>query len=397
MRTNVSGPRNATARPNTAVLLRSAYLPAALLTGAATAALPAIIAVSLEHGASPAEAGVVTTAIAAGNMIATLPGGRAVARFGAGRMLPVSGGLIAAALLGILLAPGLPLLIVSMLALGAGSGVHTVARIAGLTDQLHPDRRAEVFSVLSAWLRVGMVAGPLLGAGAYALTGQVHSPVVAGLGLAVIAAVLHVADRQTGSSVDQKPRRTAPGLTGNRGEVLRVGAIHAAVTSRRHIKTILVPLIALSIGMDVGQVSLLTAVASVVGFGGIWLGIRLGRILGPVRCGTLSCAGISIGLIAMMLVSGPLWLSAVALGIEVATGLGAGFLSLLASRTAPAENRAPMIALFQLVSEASAVIGPAAVMGVVALWALPAGAAAGAVIGVAGTCLLIRGQARDTR
>jgi len=324
----------------------SAYLPSALLTGAATASLPAIIAVSLELGASPAQAGLVTTAIAAGNMIATLPGGKAVARFGPGRLLPISGALIALALLGILLSQAMPLLILSMLVLGAGSGVHTVARIAGLTATLHPDQRAEAFSLLSAWLRVGMVAGPLLGAGAYVMTGLPGSPVLAGLVLAVVAAGLHLTGSKHGPSGSRKQRNVVKGvLADNRGTVLRVGAIHAAVTSLRHVKTILIPLIALGIGMDVGQVSLLTALASVVGFGGIWLGMRLGRIFGPLRCGAMSCAGISVGLIAMMAATGPTWLSVAALCVEVATGVGAGFLSLLASQAAPPGNPAPMILL----------------------------------------------------
>lgn len=374
-------------------LLFSAYLPSALLTGAATASLPAIIAISLALGASPAQAGLVTTSIAAGNMIATIPGGRAVARFGPHLMLPASGALMALALLGILLSPGMGLLIISMLALGAGAAVHTVARIAGLSESLAAGQKAEVFSLLSAWLRAGMVGGPVLGAGAYALTGQQGSPVLAALLLAVLAAVLHVAGRRRTTGTGAPKPKTRPALpVSNRKEVLRVGAIHAAVTSLRHIKTILIPLIALSIGMDVGQVSLLTAAASVAGFGGIWLGIRLGRIWGPVTCGAASCAGISAGLLAVMAATGPAWLSVLAVAIEVATGLGAGFLSLLASQTAPAGNPAPMIALFQLISEGSAVVFPALVMGAVALWSLPAGAAAGAAIGVAGTVLLTAGR-----
>lgn len=370
------------------------YLPSALLTGAAAAAFPAIIAICLDLGASPAQAGLVTTAIAAGNMLATLPAGKAVTRFGSRPMLHLSAGLIIAALIAMLTSPVLPVLVVSMLALGAGSGIHTVARITWLSATLPDNKLAEVFSILSAWLRVGLIGGPLLGAGAFLLTENISSPVLVGLVLAATAAVLHLTDRSK-VSVHVKPQtrtlmRTM--LIQNKDTVLRVGVIHAAVTALRHIKTILIPLTALSLGMDVGQVSLLTAVASVIGFVGIWIGIRLAKATDPVACGAISCAGVSAGLFGMIIASGPAWLVLIVVITEVATGLGAGFLSLMASRAAPPGDPAPMISIFQLVSEASAVVSPAIVMGVIALGSLPSGAAAGAVIGAASTALLIRNQ-----
>lgn len=368
------------------------FIPVALLAASSSAILPAVLALALAYGASPAQAGLVTTMAGVGQMVVSLPAGQLISRFGVRVSLPASAALTLGGLLVVLLPTTVLGLGVGVFLVGAGNSAHTLCRIAAVAADIPRADRPQAFAHLSIAIRGGAVAGPLLGALAFALTRDIVSPVVVAMVFAAAAVVIHLSARLPGSGPTPTVSRVTvrQTISRNRVPLRRVSVIALAVAGLRHTKIVLIPLVALAQGLDVGQVSVLLAAAAVVGMAAMYLGARVSRAHGWFMTGVASNTGIALGLAALIFAHGPVALIAAVALIEVAMGIGAGFMSTVFSEEAPDHNPTPLMGVFNLVTEAASVAVPAAVMGVVAVAALPVGVAVGAVFGAAGTVWLWR-------
>jgi MFS family permease len=363
------------------------FLPVALLSAAGYAIIPAVLAIALGFGAGPAQAGLVTTMAAAGQVLAAVPSGQLVGRFGVRLSLPVSAAVILFGLVVLLLASNVFVLGAGVLLVGIGSSAHTISRIAAVAADVPRADRPQAFAHLSIAIRVGAVAGPLLGALAFAVLGEAKAPVFVAAALGAVALTIHLSARMPAGEGQAAPGRAPlwPAVKRNRGMLGHVTGIAMAVAGLRHIRIVLIPLVALSLGLNLGQVSLLLSVAAVVGVAAMYGGVRISRAYGWFFSGLASNVGIALGLGALVFAQGPITLICAVIVLEVSNGLGAGFMSTLFAEAAPEDNPAPIMGVFNLITESVSVAAPAAVMGVVAITALPVGVAVGAVFGVAGS------------
>jgi predicted MFS family arabinose efflux permease len=359
--------------------------------------LPAVLAMALALGASAAEAGLVTMMAAAGQVLAAVPAGQLTARMGTRVLLPVSAALVTVGLLSLLLAGNIAVLGAGVFVVGVGSSAHGICRLSTVAKNVNAGERPTVFAQLAMSMRVGWVGGPLVGAAAFWVSGDVRAPILVAVTIALAATVIHIAagdglsDQRTERQLPAgQPTKVADTISSNVGPLKHVAALSAIVAGLRHTKIVLIPLVALDLGFNLGQVSALVAGAAVVGIGAMYGAPPLSSRFGFMAAGTVSNLGITAGLVVLFFAGGPLALIIAVLIIEVANGIGAGFMSTVFAAAAPADNPAPLIGVFNLLAELMAVAVPAAVMGVVAAAALPIGVAAGALFGVAGTGVLVR-------
>lgn len=370
----------------------SIVVPVGLISGASAAMIPAVLALALASGASVAEAGLVTTMAATGQVLATVPAGQAVARFGARATLPVAAAVIALGLLSLFLATGAIGLGLGVLAVGAGGAVHVVCRLTAVAEDIPAADRGHAFVQISLAQRIGWIGGPLLGALAFTSTGLTSGPIIVASALAALAFIIHLATRAPAAGLaPHTPHPKTPVLrtvAENRNKILRVGAITATIAGLRHIKIVLVPMVALGAGFNLGEVSVLLSVTAVIGIVGAWAAGKLSALRGSVTAGLISNAMITAGLSALIFAQAHLAIILAVVLIEVGHGFGSGFLSTLFADEAPAMSPAPLLGVFNLIAEAVSVAAPAAILGVVAAATLPVGVAAGAAFGALGFACL---------
>src|ERR1700728_3244698 len=138
--------------------------------------IPVIALSSLDRGASTAVAALINALLGIGSIVTNIPSGILATRIGERRSMLVAEVATVAGLalclldlrrgVGSLLTYGLGVLLI-----GAASSVYGLARQSYLTEMVPPHMRARALSTLGGTLRVGMFAGPFLGAGALQLWG----------------------------------------------------------------------------------------------------------------------------------------------------------------------------------------------------------------------------------
>ena len=172
----------------------AAFGPATLFGLAEGAMLPVIALSSIDRGASAAIAALITALLGIGSLVTNIPSGILATRIGERKSMLVAAAVAVAGLILCLVdlgRGGLSLVVFGfgVLLLGAASSVYTLARQSYLTEIVPPEMRARALSTLGGTLRIGMFAGPFLGAGAedlWGLPGAYYVSLAAMTGAAVI-------------------------------------------------------------------------------------------------------------------------------------------------------------------------------------------------------------------
>jgi MFS family permease len=124
---------------------------------------PAISVFARDFGASRAAAAAVISAFALARLVAALPGGRLVDRFGERRVMTTGIAIVAvsSALAG--LAQDYTQLLVLRAAGGVGSALFTVSALSLLLRSVQPEQRGRASGLFTAGFLLGAIAGPTLG------------------------------------------------------------------------------------------------------------------------------------------------------------------------------------------------------------------------------------------
>ena len=183
---------------------------------------------------------------------------------------------------------------------------------------------------------------------------------------------------------------------GNGRVLLTLGVAASLISSARGLRPVLVPLLALSVGVPPEVVSLLFALTVAVELllfypaGSIM--DRWGRFWIAVPCAAL------MGLAMLVFAAAPspagLVLAAVLLG--VGSGLGSGVVKTLGADAAPPADRGAFLGLWVLVTDLGGSGGPVLAAGLSAVFSLTVASAALGVVtlgGAAWLAVLLRGRA----
>lgn len=417
-------------------VLLSGFLPAALFAIGEGAIIPIIPIAASSLGASLAFAGFVAALILVGELIGDVPSGIVVGRIGERNAMIGAAVVSVVGLLVCTVAPNPWVLAVGVFLVGVSTAVFALARHAYMTTAIPLRIRARALSSLGGVFRFGYFVGPFISAAVVHLTGTTQSAfwihVTCCLAAAVVLLVLR--DPATGTRGLRLPPRssrpadatTAPTaadgaevhhplepptdtgaqfvqreaqglfrtLREHRGVLARLGSGAALIGALRAGRQVILPLWAVSVGMDDSTAALVIGIAGAVDFALFYTSgqimDRWGRLASALPC--MLGLAVSYFLLAW---SGHLdarvgWFVAIAIGMSLANGVGSGILMTLGADLAPRGEPAPFLGAWRFTGDFGSAAAPLVISGVTAVASLALASGVMGVLGLVGAGVLLR-------
>jgi MFS family permease len=403
-------------------VLLSGFLPATLFAIGEGAIIPIIPIAADSLGATLAIAGFVASLILVGELIGDVPSGIVVARIGERNAMIGAAVVSVVGLLVCTAAPNPVVLAVGVFLVGLSTAVFALARHAYMTTAIPLRIRARALSSLGGVFRFGYFVGPFLAAGVIHLTGTTQSAfwvhVVCCLAAAVVLLVIR--DPATGVRGLQKPGRAsrpssasvAPGelegeqfvkeeaeglfrtLRHHQRVLVRLGSGAALIGAMRAGRQVILPLWAVSVGLDDSAAALVIGIAGAVDFALFytsgWIMDRWGRLASALPC----MLGLSVCYF-LLAWSGHLdarvgWFIAVAMAMSLANGVGSGILMTLGADLAPREHPAPFLGAWRFTGDLGSAAAPLVISGVTAVATIAVASGVMGVLGLVGAGILLR-------
>ncbi|PYY35404.1 MULTISPECIES: MFS transporter [unclassified Curtobacterium] len=411
-------------------VLLSGFLPAALFAIGEGAIIPIIPIAADSLGATLAVAGFVASLILVGELIGDVPSGVVVARIGERNAMIGAAVVSVVGLLVCTVAPNPLVLAVGVFLVGLSTAVFALARHAYMTTAIPLRIRARALSSLGGVFRFGYFVGPFLAAGVIHLTGTTQSAfwvhVVCCLGAAVVLLVIR--DPATGVRGLQRPARasrptatdaaattagtTRPGelegeqfveeeshglfrtIRAHHRVLVRLGSGAALIGAMRAGRQVILPLWAVSVGLDDSTAALVIGIAGAVDFALFYTSgqimDRWGRLASALPC----MLGLSICYFLLAwsdhLDARVGWFVAVAMAMSLANGVGSGILMTLGADLAPSDRPAPFLGAWRFTGDLGSAAAPLVISGVTALATIAVASGVMGVLGLVGAGILLR-------
>jgi MFS family permease len=282
--------------------------------------------------------------------------------------------------------------------------VFLLARHAFMTTFVPLRYRARALSTIGGSQRLGYLVGPFLTAGLLQLT---HSPAAAFwihavgcLAAAVCLLVLRDPEAQLraegATSGEREVRREATGLFATlwraRFLLLTVGVAVSSISGLRSARQVILPLWAVSIGLDETTTSIVIGVANVVDFLLFYLGGSIMDRKGRLWVALPVAFGLGSGFILLAftheLPGNTIWYIAAAMFLSVANGLGAGIMMTLGADLADPADPAPFLGAWRFTSDTGGAVAPLLVSVITAVASLPVAVGALGLLGLAGGAMI---------
>ncbi|WP_413319315.1 MFS transporter [Agrococcus sp. 1P02AA] len=391
----------------------AAYVPTAAFAIGEGAVIPYIPLIAGDLGATLAVAAIVAAMLTVGQLAGDLPGGSVVARFGERPTMIGAGLLVLVALAIAYVATTVWMLGLAIFVLGLGHAVFALARHAFMTTYVPLRYRARALSTLGGIFRLGMFVGPLIGSAVLGLGLGVSSVwLVCALGT-IIAIVVLVVLPDPSSVFERTPPTTGVielrqertgiwSVVRQHARVLATVGVGAAMLAlARQARNVLLPLWAVSIGLDGVTTGLVIGVAGGVDFALFfisgWVMDRFGRLWSVVPSLTLMAASF-VALALSHDVDGAVgWFVAAALLMALGNGLGSGILMTLGADLADPRNPAPFLGAWRLTTDAGGAAAPLLISLLISVASIAWAAGGLAALCVVGTAMLLRWLPRKAR
>jgi MFS family permease len=374
----------------------AAFGPATLFGLAEGAMLPVIALSSIDRGASIAIAALINALLGIGSLVTNIPSGILATRIGERKSMLVAAAVAVAGLILCLVNLGrgsLSLVVFGsgVLLLGAASSVYTLARQSYLTEIVPPEMRARAMSTLGGTLRIGLFAGPFLGAGAeklWGLTGAYYVSLAAMIGAAVV--VYRVPDLEKSDT-----HKAAAAEVTSWGILKRywrtfatLGAGVVLLSAIRQTRQVVIPLWGAHIGLSPTANSVIYGIAGLMELITFYPAGKVmdqhGRRWVAVPCAAL----LGISFVVMPFTHAAVTLTLTAMIMGFGNGIGSGIIMTLAADTSPEIGRPKFLGLWRELSDAGQGIGPLILSGVTAAAGLIAGITVSGVVGFAAAAAL---------
>jgi MFS family permease len=382
-----------------------ALLPTLLFSAGEGAIIPIIPIAAGNLGATLAIAGLVAGLLMIGELFGNIPSGWLIARIGERPAMIGASVLAIIGLLVCLVASHPALLGFGVLLIGLAAAVFALARHAFMTSFVPSAYRGRALSTLGGTSRAGLFIGPMLSALIIETTGDVTSAfwiyVVACLGAAFV--LLTMPFPETTFGVTRAARRDhgagpegehpAPGdraglfrtMYRSREALSRVGLGAALVRTLRASRAVILPLWALSIGVDATDTALIVGAGGAIDFALFYPGgavmDRFGRLWTAVPAMVGLGAGHLVLAITHDLPAKVAWFVGAAVILSLANGISSGIVMTLGADLADRRNPAPFLGAWRFTTGIGSASTPLVIAGVTAVASLPVAAA---VIGLAG-------------
>jgi MFS family permease len=380
------------------------FLPTIVFAMGQFALIPVIPALARGLGTDLGGAALIASMLVVGQLLGDIPSGAIVARIGERRAMLAAAGLALVGAVTLLLAPHPAVLGLGVLLIGIAGAAFGLARHAFMTTYVPLHVRARALSTLGGSNRLGAVAGPFAGAALLTVTGEPASVVALLATCCFVAAGLLLVLRDPAAAFTRGPRTRGEAevgaeatglwrtLAAKRKVLLTLGIGSAILSGLRQVRQVVLPVWAISIGLDASTTSVIIGIAGAVDFSlfflGGWIMDRFGRLWTILPCGL----GLSAGLIALAfthdLDARIGWFVGIALFLAIANGVGSGILMTLAADLADRRNPAPFLGAWRFTTDLGGAGGPVLVTALTAAFSLAIGVATLGVVGIAGAVLM---------
>lgn len=379
------------------------YLPTLLFGIGEGALIPLIPAAASSLGATIAFAGAIAAMLKIGELIGDIPSGILVSRIGERTAMIIAVAVALGAAVVIMLAPNPTVLGIGVFVLGLATAVFALARHALMTTHVPLRYRARSLSLLGGVTRGGLFIGPLLSAPIIHLTGGMAgvywTMVVFCMSAAIVLLVLpdpekvlrarRASQDMTTQEIAVAPRGIVSTISSNRRVLGTVGAGAAILSALRSARTVIIPLWAVSLGVDEASTSLIIGLAGALDFALFYLSGHImdhyGRLWGALPPMIGLGAGLAMLALTHDVSTAIVWMCIAAGLLAIANGMSSGILMTLGADLAGTRNPAPFLGAWRFVTDAGAATSPLLIAGItaVASIAVAAGTLGGlAVVGV---------------
>ncbi|MBO1900449.1 MFS transporter [Leucobacter weissii] len=414
------------------VLLRFApmiYGPTALFALGEGALIPLIPVIAAGLGADIATAGIIASALVVGQLCGNLPAGWLVARVGERLTMTGAGILALGGAAGLALAEQLWVLAGSVFLIGMCAAAFGLARHAFMTTRIPLDFRARALSLLGGAFRLGMFAGPFVGALLLGITGWAAAAAwfFAACLLACVALVLlgpdpearagaetivvpprpvavDVADADaadTGEAVTggiplpgRRPAGVLRTMIAHRRVLARLGLAAASLAAVRAARQVVLPLWGVSLGLEAQTISLVVGVAGALDFALFYASgqvmDRYGRLWAALPAMLLMGCGFLALSVTHESGDAAMWFALFAAVIGVGNGLSSGILLTLGADAAPPRDPAPFLGSWRTLTDAGGAFAPVLFSAIAAVASLGIATGAIGVIGLLGALGFLR-------
>lgn len=360
-----------------------AYGPSLLFGLAEGAILPVVTLTALDLGASVPVAALMVMLTYVSSLICNVPA--SVITHRTGERKAIVGAAVLGALSGVICwgATQLWHLVVGVLVFGAAASVFMLARQKYLTEAVPVAYRARALSTLGGVMRVGVFAGPFLGAAAISQWGLRSAYLICAVALA-LAGVLGASlpDLEVTEAVAHAKVTVRDVLHDHARVFATVGLGVVLISAVRASRQAVIPLWAEHLGLSAGHASIVYGIAGGVDMLVFYPAGKVMDVRGRRWVTVPSMVVMGLSLLAIPLTSGAVSLTVVSCILGFGNGIGAGMVMTLGADYSPDIGRAQFLGIWRELSDLGAVGGPALLSGVTAAVALGPAIAATGVVGL---------------
>lgn len=368
-----------------------AFGPSLLFGIGEGAILPIIPLSARDLGSSLAGAALVVALIGIGSLLSNIPASLMTARFGERLSMMAAAGLSLVALLLCGFAANLMVFGAGVFLIGAAAAVFNLARQSYLTEAVPPLMRARAMSTLGGVGRIGLFAGPFIGALVIHLVGLQGAYWVAAVAIGAAGVLAWwLPDLVSGNG--PAPKGPMPSIrsliVANRRLFLTIGIGVILVSAVRSARQVVVPLWADNLGLDPAATSLIYGLSGAIDMLVFYPAGKVMDRKGRNWVAVPSMTLMGISLLLMPLTTGAGSLLLVALLIGFGNGIGSGMIMTLGADYSPRHGRAQFLGIWRFLSDCGGSSGPAILAGLTAVVSLSFGIAATGLLGLAAAAVL---------
>ena len=349
-----------------------AYGPSIVSAIGHGAMMPVLALRARDLGADVSTAAAIVALIGMGQLVASLPAGALVARIGERRALVGAGFLDAVAMAFAALTDSVAALAAAVLLSGVCWTLFLIARQGFMIDVVPVSHRARAMSLLGGSYRVGVLVGPLIGAGLIQLT-DLTSVFWLGAAMSVCASLLAATMPDLGE--EKRAATKASGghlavwtvISSHRRVLATLGTAVVVLGMSRSLRLSLLPLWADHLGLSASTTSLIFAGAAALDVAFMWPGGWLMDTRGRMVVALPVVLSMALACLLLPLATATWSVALVMALIACGNGLGSGIVMTLGADAAPAEGRPQFLGAWRLCGDIGNTGGPLLVSAVAAV------------------------------
>jgi MFS family permease len=367
----------------------AAFLPPALFAVGQGAIAPVVVISATDLGASPALAALVVATAGLGQIMADIPAGTLVHRFGERPTMIGAALLTVLALVGCIFAPNLAVFALSIFFTGSGTAVWLLARQAYVTEVVPYRLRATAMSTLGGVFRIGLFIGPFVGGAVVHFTGLWGAYAVHIVAALVAAGVLFLVKDLSIPQQDRpaaaKQRSSVAGMVGAQRSVFATLGIGVLVVSAtRAARQVVLPLWGQHLGLSPAAISVIFGISGAIDMLFFYPAGKVMDRYGRAAVAVPSMAVLGLSLLLVPLTGSAVMLMVVGLVMGIGNGMSSGLVMTLGADLAPPDQRPVFLGVWRVFSDAGNGVGPFVIAGITAAATLGVGIAAMGVVGLLG-------------